>query len=119
MECWSANEGNVGVVLWGIPPCFLLRGFIMSGQDLLSRGLFLYLEAPIPSLYIFLIIPLCSWVICLWRVHRYCSAEGRGIAHFLDQLPVGWVKEDLVLYKEVESNQEVVLATVSDEHEGV
>ncbi len=37
----------------------------------------------------------------------------------MDQLPVGWVKEDLVLYKEVESNQEVVLATVSDEHEGV
>jgi len=52
-------------------------------------------------------------------VHRYRSAEGRGITHFLDQLPVGWVKEDLVLCKEVESNQEVVLATVSDEHKGV
>src|SRR6266480_1232103 len=52
-------------------------------------------------------------------VHRYLSAEGRGIAHFLDQLPVSWVKEDLVLCKEVESDQEVVLTTVSDEHKGI
>src|SRR6266480_7071480 len=52
-------------------------------------------------------------------VHRYLSAEGRGITHFLDQLPVSWVKEDLVLYKEVESDQEVVLATVGDEYKGV
>ena len=37
----------------------------------------------------------------------------------MDQLPVSWVKEDPVLCKEVESDQEVVLATVGDEHEGV
>src|SRR6266480_7091112 len=52
-------------------------------------------------------------------VHRYLSAEGRGITHFLDQLPVSWVKEDLVLCKEVESDQEVVLTTVGDEYKGV
>jgi hypothetical protein len=64
-------------------------------------------------------IPLCSWVVCLWRAHCYHSAEGRGITHFLDQLPVGWVKEDPVLCKEVESDQEVMLAAIGDEHEGV
>ncbi len=37
----------------------------------------------------------------------------------MDQLPVGWVKEDPVLCKEVESNQEVVLTIVSDKHKGV
>ena len=119
MECWSADEGDVDIVLRGIPPYFLLRGLVLPGQDLPSWGLFLHLEALVPFLHIFLMIPLCLWVICLWRVHHYYSAEGRGITHFLDQLPISGVKEDPVLCKELESDQEVVLAAVSDEHEGV
>jgi len=79
------------------------------------------LEESVSSFHILLMLFSCLWVFD-WR-RTYCQSPSEGgnfwLLYLLDKLLVGWVKEDLVLSKEVKANEEVVLAAIRDEHESV